>query len=286
MKKYLIFTLLSLSFCGHLSAQNPADELSHEAVREALDLTTDEGCETFLFYHVASAFFGSIESTQHFPPEKRTALARSWAPYLHQNFSYEHAAPLLKVALGVENPYGSCCTDSREQHLKVLETYGEYTDVANAVAWFLLSSSNEHDDHVQALNLLQARKDLSVEGLDTLGYAYYKLKQYEDALHCFFEAMDCLDEVEMSTEDPLAPLKRLNIFYHMGETLFAMDHKKEALVAWSKTLKGLDDLSDLHQVDVEILAIGLNVDYKRLRKLVQALRVIVKKEEAKAIGND
>jgi long-chain acyl-CoA synthetase len=45
MKKYLIFTLLSLSFCGHLSAQNPLDELSHEAVREALDLTTDEGCK-------------------------------------------------------------------------------------------------------------------------------------------------------------------------------------------------------------------------------------------------
>lgn len=283
MKKIFLPLVLAL-FSHHLFAQEPSaiDVDSAKNLRESLDLTTEEGVESFLFFNVATAFVDSVEKTQHFSPAQRTALVRAWAPYIHANFSPANAAPLLRIALGVENPYGNYCTDTREIHLATLETYGQYHDVANGVAWFLVSSSEDPADHQKAIELLRGRSDLTFESYHTLGFANHLLGNYDEALQAYFEAAQRLQQtIKVDPEgDPLAPFKRITLLYHIGNTLITLNKKRDAYLAWSTAIVALRNIAKEHNVDVNTLAIGIDIDYTRFSKQIRALRLVLKKEEA------
>lgn len=248
-----------------------------ESIIDQVDLSKPEGRKAFFFYTNASAFFASIQSMRVFPEAERLALSASWAPYFIETFDDKEAlAALLPVALGVDHPYGASRDLTREGQLELLKKYGDIHDVANQVAWFLLTSSNDQADHQQALDILKTRTDLDHASYDTLGYAYYKLGHYDDALQSYFTSREMLHR-----DDPLAFLKLYGILYHMGETLLAKGDQKEATIAWNAVVHGIEEFSKKSGIDIKIASIIINVDYPRLVKSVKALRVLLKKEETR-----
>lgn len=238
-----------------------------------VDRTTHEGWETFSFYNTSIAFLEMVNITQNFPLEKRLAFAQQWEPYLSSSFQPAIAEPLLTIALDIEHPFGSLVCHARAKQLDLFNKHGDILAVSNQVAWFLLTSSNEPEDHQLALKMLRARGDLDSASYDTLGYAYYRLGHYEDALQSYFTSYEYVNP-----EDPLAAVKRLGILYHIGEVFFAMDELKDCYMAWQKVAVELKAFAQQYDINLYSLTLTLDIDYAQLRKRIKALRVILKKE--------
>lgn len=269
--KHILVACLTLLLSSSLVAKETTEDNIMVALLDTIDTSTPEGADLFFFANNGAAFLSVIYQSRHFSLEQRLALAASWLDAVEKNDQ------MLTLALGIDHPFGPCHSPTRERQLEYLEKYGYVHDIANQVAWFLLTSSNDRTDYEKARDILRSRTDLDHASYDTLGYAYHKLGQYDDALQAYFLSREML-----SKEDPLAQMKLANVLYHMGTTLLTIGKHREAYLAWGTAVKELKEYSNTSKIDFSTLLITLDIDYPRLMKQMRALQVIVKKEETRA----
>jgi len=130
----------------------------------------------------------------------------------------ETVEPASQMVLAVLLELAGDMEGAKDAYRRVLQLSPDFPPAANNLAW-ILANDNSPGNLDEALNLARlAKEKLSNDPniADTLGWVYYKKRQYYNAAMEFQYAID---------NSPSTP----QFHYHLALTLYAQDKKEEAL---------------------------------------------------------
>ena len=114
--------------------------------------------------------------------------------------------------------------------LKSLEIYPEDAYVLNYLAYSWLERKHKIDEALEMLEKAYALRNNDPYIIDSIGWAYYMVKEYEKAENFLKRA------VELMPEDPV-------VNDHYGDILWKLDRKIQARYFWHSVLK-LEETED------------------------------------------
>ena len=106
---------------------------------------------------------------------------------------------------------------------RILKAEPEHADALNALGYTLADRTDRYEEARGYIEKAYALKPDEPAILDSMGWVYYRLGQYEKAHDYLRRALDKLDDGEIAA--------------HLGEVLWAMERRTEAWSVWDAALK-------------------------------------------------
>ena len=123
--------------------------------------------------------------------------------------------------------------------LKVIEVDPDNADAMNALGYTL---TDQTDRHAEALALIEKALEIKPNEaafIDSLGWAQYRLRNFEDAIVNLRKALSLFDNDEVAA--------------HLGEVLWVSGEQEEARSVWQKALDDRPDSKILKRVMQQFL---------------------------------
>ncbi|GAA5103341.1 tetratricopeptide repeat protein [Bartonella jaculi] len=108
---------------------------------------------------------------------------------------------------------------------KALEFFPDQPDILNYLGYSLVERNQKLEESLHMLQKASALQSQNSHILDSLGWAYYKLKQYNKAVQILEAA------VKLQPEDP-------TLNDHLGDAYWQVGRKREAIFQWNHAIDG------------------------------------------------
>ncbi|WP_074380923.1 tetratricopeptide repeat protein [Bartonella doshiae] len=108
---------------------------------------------------------------------------------------------------------------------KALEFYPDQPQILNYLGYSLVERDQKLEESLRMLQKASALQSQNSYILDSLGWAYYKLKQYDQAVKILEKA------VKLQPEDP-------TLNDHLGDAYWQVGRKREAVFQWNHAIDG------------------------------------------------
>lgn len=119
---------------------------------------------------------------------------------------------------------------------RVIELEPDNADAMNALGYTLTDQTDRHEEALDLIERALAIKPNEAAFIDSLGWAHYRLENYDLAIQHLRRALELFQNDEVAA--------------HLGEALWAIGNTKEAKEVWDKALK-LAPESDILQRVIE-----------------------------------
>lgn len=289
MKYFQRICLFVLLLAGPLARAEHAHEMLsyREILAEPLE---ERDHEKIGFYFTLTSFLNEVNVSQVLPVASRRAIVEAWLPEIlsyHQAEMNEMLVPLL-AEIYLSSSSSTRSTPSDFQDTLVLcpsldyaealyKRYPEHLLFVNQYAWMLIQYAPSEENYQKAISMLHARQVLTPSALDTLGLAYYLSGDAIAATQCLLDAAANLAHNKQQQSSGFVP-----IVTHLGDALYALGRKPEALRAWTTALNVLKFCSTTEKMDVETTAALCEIDVKQLIRKTLALRKFLKEKQTQA----
>ncbi len=162
------------------------------------------------FYIQDNKFLEATQTLDHAIAQIQNFQRDDWKLFYQRGIAFEHLNQWEKAEIDLR---------------KALEFFPNQPQVLNYLGYSLVDRDQKLEESLHMLQKASALQSKNSYILDSLGWAYYKLKQYNKAVQILENA------VKLQPEDP-------TLNDHLGDAYWQIGRKREAIFQWNHAIDG------------------------------------------------